>query len=177
MSEQNNKSLYKKQQAAKPKIEDIANEVINGDNLKNLLDFIEFLKNNKMSPRWASVNSWKVMHKNKSVCYVNLNDRDGSWMIRHSQFTREKWFIDYEKYITDAELKGFILEHINGPLCPGRDCWGSKNKMTILGKDFDAVCTCWPLTVKNPDGSVLECSKKFILAIKTIIVDFTTANK
>jgi len=170
-------SLYKEQKAAKPKIEDVAGEVIGGDNLKNLLDFLGFLKENKLTPRWQSCNSWKVMCKNKSVCYVNLNDREKFWMIRHSQFTRDNWFKDYDNYITDDKLKAFILDNIQAPPCVGRDCWGNKNRMTILGKEFDAVCTCWPLTVKNPDGAVLEGAKMLILMFKDFIADLSAASK
>jgi hypothetical protein len=171
MSDQNNNSLYQKQKAIKPKVEDVAKEFITGDKLKNLSDFLEFLKNNKLTPRWQSSNSWSVRYKNKSVCYVRLNNNEMSWSLDHSQFTREKWFTDYDKYITDDELKEFIWDHINAPRCIGRDCWSYQNKMTILGKQFDAVCNCWPLSVKNPDGAKLECSKKFILVIKNFIAD------
>ena len=170
-------SLYKNQKAIKPKPEDVAREFIKGDNLKNLFNFIEFLKDNKLTPRWQSYNSWKVMYKNKSVCYVNLDDRENSWRIRHSQFTRDNWFQDYDKYITDDELKDFILDNIQAPPCVGRDCWGNKNKMTILGKEFDAVCTCWPLTVKNPDGAELEGAKKLVLMFKNFIADLAASGK
>ena len=171
-------SLYQSQKAVKPKIEDVAVEIITGDNLKNLMDFLEFLRDNKLTPRWQSSNSWKVTYKNKSVCYVNLLEREGFWMIRHSQFTREKWFTDYDKYITDAVLKEFILDNINAPLCGQRNCWGwFRNNITILGKQFDKVCNCWPLTLKNPEGAALECSKKLILVIKNFIADLAAANK
>lgn len=162
-------SLYKKQKTEKPKIEEIAANFLVGDNLRNLTNFLEFLKDNKLTPRWQSSNSWKVVYKNRSVCHINLNEREGSWMIRHSQFTRDKWFQNYEKYVTDDELKEFILDNISGPRCVGRGCRGREN-MTILGKHFDAVCTCWPLIVTNLDDAELECAKKLILLIKDIIV-------
>lgn len=170
MSEQNNESLYKKQKELKPKAEDVAAKLIDGNNLKNLMNFLEFLKDNKLTPRWQSSNSWKVTYKNKSVCYVNLNDREKFWMIRHSQFTRDQWFKDYDEYIENNELKEFVLGHINAPICVGRGCKGREN-MTILGKHFDSVCNCWPLTVKNADGAILENSKKLVLTIKNFIAD------
>ena len=170
-------SIYKKQKAEKPKVEDVAREFIDGDNLKNLTDFLEFLKSNKLTPHWQSSNSWKCSYKNKSVCYIRLNDREKSWSLDHSQFTREKWFVDYDKYITDNELKEFIWNHINAPRCTGRDCWSYNNKMIILGKQFDAVCNCWSLTVKNPNGAEIECTKKWISIIKTFITDLAAVSK
>jgi hypothetical protein len=172
MSEQNNDSLYQKQKAVKPKIEDVAGDFVTGDNLKNLQDFLGFLKDNKLTPQWQSSNSWKVSYKSKSVCYIRLNDKEKYWSLDHSQFTREKWFTDYDKYITDAGLKEFVLEHINAPRCTGRECKGRQN-MTILGKKFDEVCNCWSLSVKAPGGAELEDYKKFILVIKKFIVDLS----
>ena len=119
MSEEKNESMYQKQKAVKPKVEDVAGDFIGGDRLKNLLDFIGFLKENKLTPRCQSSNSWSVRYKNKSVCYIRLNDRQKSWSLDHSQFTREKWFKDYDRYITSDELKEFIWSHINAPRCVG----------------------------------------------------------
>jgi hypothetical protein len=70
--------------------------------------------------------------------------------------------------VTDDELKNFILDNIAAPRCVGRGCRGREN-MKILGKHFDAVCTCWPLIITNPGKAELECEKKLILLIKDII--------
>ena len=163
-------SLYKDQKETKPKVEDVAAEILDGDKLKNLLNFLAFLKDNKMTPRWQSYNSWKVTYKNKSMCYVNLNERDKVWMIRLSQFTRDGWFTNYDNYFTDEELKKFILDNINPPPCVERGCNGRQN-MTIFGKHFDKVCNCWPLRFINLEDAELEFSKKLILTIKKFITE------
>ena len=38
----------------KPKIEDVVCEVLSGDAQKNALDFIAFLRENKLNPAWGS---------------------------------------------------------------------------------------------------------------------------
>lgn len=165
--------MPEKQKKVHPKPEERAQKCLSGNELKNFSDFIEFLRDNKLSLQPGNL---VVKHKNKSVCHVRFNDSEHSWEVRHSHFTRENWFQDYDKYITDDELKEFILAHINAPLCIDRGCNGRQN-MTILGKHFDAVCNCWSLTVKNPDGAALECSKKLILVIKKFIADLAAASK
>ena len=78
MSEKNENSLYKEQKANKPKVEDIIPNWLDGDMKNNALDFVTWLRVNKMSPTWASANSWKVSYKSKGVCYIKLlcNDRN-----------------------------------------------------------------------------------------------------
>ena len=169
-------SEYQNQKTVKPKIEDVAPEILDEDKLKGLSEFLEFLKANKLTPRWLSTNSWKVMYKNKCVCFIRLNKRERLWNISHSNFTREKWFKDYERYMTDNEVKEYILNNIKPPLCTDRDCKGRQN-MTILGKKFDSVCNCVGFRINNPNTAELENSKKLILVIKNYIADLAAAAK
>ena len=159
---------------AKPKVEDAVSMLLDGDTQKNALDFIAFMKENKLSLGHTSGNHWKAVCKGKSVCYMLVNESE--WILRFSQFTREQWFVDYDNCITDAGLKEFILDNVNPRNCPGRDCGISRDK-TILGKIFDEVCTCWPLYLRNLDGEDLENIKKLVLVIKKYIVDLTEAGK
>ena len=57
-------SLFKKQNTSRPKIEDAITEALTGKEFKNAQDFFAFIKENKMTPSWASVNSWKVNYCN-----------------------------------------------------------------------------------------------------------------
>ena len=155
------------QKSVKPKVEDAILQVLSGDRESAALDFAAFMQENKLSLRWASNNAWKAMYKGKSVCYMLIN-AGGDWVIRFSQFTREKWFVDYDSHITDAGLKDFVINNINSRNCPGRDCGITRNK-TILGKTFEEVCTCWPIYMRNPGGTDLEDVKKLILVIKMFI--------
>ena len=172
MSEQNNESLYKSQKAVKPKIEDVAGDFISEDKLKNLMNFLGFLRENKLTPRWASWNSWLVKFKSKNVCQIKI--RDASWFVMLSAFTREKWFVGYEKYFADDELKEFVWENNRGSWCSG-NCKGKKR--TFFGKEFNDVCTCWGIRAENPDGVALERSKRVILEIKKFIAGLAAASK
>jgi len=176
MPDDSNESLFKKQKAIKPTPEDIAGEIENGDDLRNLMDFLGFLRENKLSPRWQSSNTWSVRYRNKAVCHLRVNYNEKGWRVSNRHFVWEKWFEGDDKYITDDDLKGFILDNIRGPVCVNTGCKGVEN-VTIMGKGFDSVCGCWPHSVLNPGGAEFDCLKKLILAIKAYIADFAAASK
>jgi hypothetical protein len=60
MPEQCKDSIYQKQKNVRPKIEDNLGDILEGERLKHALEFITYLRANKMSPAWASENSWKA---------------------------------------------------------------------------------------------------------------------
>jgi len=165
-------SFYQSQKAVKPKAEDVAGDFISEDKLKNLTDLLGFLRENKLTPRWASGNSWSVKYKTRNVCFIKIIGT--SWYVFHSNFGRESWFVGYDEYFPDDELKAFVWQNMKGAYCT-RKCMGRSK--TILGKDFYDICTCWPFRLENPEGVDLEHSKNVILAIKNFITDLAMASK
>jgi len=161
MSEQNNE-LYKKPREPKPKAEDVAMNFLEEDSLKNLLNFLEFLKSIKLNPRCNAPNSWSVNHKGKTICYIKL--AEGSWGIHHNRL----FFEEYDKYMGD-ELKEFVWNNMGSPRC-APNCNG--RSMTIMDKKFDGVCYCWPFRLHNADGAALKHLKKIIEVRKSIIADW-----
>ena len=58
MSEKvNHDELILQQKTTKPVIEDVIGQFLEGDTLGNAMEFIAFLRENGMNPRWASANS------------------------------------------------------------------------------------------------------------------------
>ena len=166
----------------KLKIDGAAKRFLDEDKLQNLSDLSNFLIDNKLTPRdTKSGGTWAVKYKNKSVCHIRLNDKEARWNVSFSHFTREKWFVDYDKYIIDDEVIKFVWDNIQAPLCIARgvkdDCWSKNNKMTILGKRFGAVCNCVGFRIYDPSETDIEILKKLILIIRNYIVDLETARK
>ena len=168
-----------KQKSNKPNIEDIAAERLDGKHLANLLDFLDFLKANKLKLRWHSTDSWAVRYKNKWVCWLILKNDEPLWFFRpnhifhkaHLHVSHEKYaFIEYNRYITDDDVKKLVWDNLQFEKRCEKDCNGFQNR-EIVGKVFDRICACWPITITAPEGAALECSKKLTLVIKTIISD------
>jgi len=167
------------QKTPKPKIEDIAVGHFKNEKEKseNILDFIKFLRDNKLSPRPEPSGRYKVHYKNKYICYINFfvrwaNDASPAWSV---DFNRE-FVHNYDKYITDDELKKFIVSIITPPGCEGgerHNCGGRYHKFSLFGENYDRLCTCWPFQVKNPACDTMEIMKKLILESKLVIEKMT----
>jgi hypothetical protein len=136
-------SLYEKQKAENPKIEDIARDLIGGNDLSNLLGFLGFLKENKLTPRIQSTNSWTVKYKGKTVCHIKIDY--SVWRIMLNIVAREKWFNGNEKYFAEDELKEFVWDNVKDSWCPR----GCKGTITVLGKEFNEVCVCWAIRIDS----------------------------
>ena len=162
MSEQSKVSLYQEQKKIRPKIEDVIQDYLDNNKLKSALDFIFFLKSNKMPPQWASADSWSVSYKNKRVCYIKLGN--GSWRIVHSG--------DYDSGYENCMFSEGLKEYIWNNVCFCRNCAGCAPGIhaTILGKEFDHVCFCGKFQFTNPDAEALHCSKRLVDVRKNAIL-------
>ena len=70
-------AYHEKQKPFKPKIDDVIGDLLDGENLNRALEFIAYLKTNNMSSRWANTNTWKVVSKGITVCYIKAGvERD-----------------------------------------------------------------------------------------------------
>jgi len=161
------KQINTKPREPKPKIRDVALNHLEGDVLKNFLNLLDFLQSIKLTARWHTHNSWSVNHKGKKICYIQLR-KEQTWTIQHNGLFIE----DYDRYILDDELKEFVWDNVRYPICAPNCC--GKN-MTIMGKQFDTVCYCWPFLQDNLDGTALEHLKSIIEIRKDIITDSFTS--
>ena len=153
------------QKKIKPKIEDVILEMVNEEHRHNALDFVKYIRASKMTPAWASANSWKVSYKGQVLCYIRTagtahyhNLDGGSWHIN---------FAVYSDYVYDVSVSNDAIEMIWNRVRHCVNCYNCApaNHLTINGKGFDKVCHQW-LTVKNPDAEMLDCLKKLADAIR-----------
>ncbi|MCL2363148.1 MAG: hypothetical protein FWC71_00620 [Defluviitaleaceae bacterium] len=167
-----NDSLFKAQKATKPKIETIITEWPDGDMKKNALDFVAWLRANKMSPTWVSANSWKSSYKGTGICRIKLlySEREDD---KNKKYT---WFIatgmsDRAKHDSFLEREGLLVHIRDHPwFCNctlngmPQNC-GSRQDITILGKTIKAVCGhYYPWYFCDPDAATIEGIKKLIEA-------------
>ena len=147
----------------RPEIEDVIRDSLNGEALKNGLDFIAYLKKNKMSPQWSAANSWKVSYKTQNVLFIRLGSNSryhgvgaGSWCI--------KAFIgEYEAPLSD-DFKEIVWANIK--YCD--KCIHCRGKrMLIFGREIDNVCDS--IIIENPNAKAIECIKKIIPMRKNAI--------
>jgi len=171
-SEINYDELIKSQKTTKPVIEDIIELFLEGDKLANAMDFIAFLRENNMNPRWASANSWRVTAKNKPVCRIDLGGLKHIWM---NHFTIGDWQINelegvdrkyMEAFIGNDEMQSFVWKNVS--MC--RRCNDKCGNRTYFyaGKVFEQCCG---LRVLNPDAAALVKAKELVLENKRWLVE------
>ena len=157
MTEQKNK---------KPKIEDVILDLVKEEHQKAALDFVGYIRANKMTPSWASANSWKVSYKGQVLCYIRTagtapyhNLDEGSWHIN---------FAVYSDYVYDVPVSDEAIKMVWDKVKHCTNCYNCipANHLTINGKVFDKVCHQW-LIIKNPDAEMLDCVKKLVEAIRS----------
>jgi len=161
------------QKVHKPMIEDIMPEYLSRNDLRIALNFMAFLRENKISPRYASYNSWVAKSGGKNVCYIKILRNSPGWCISPS-FD----FAEYEKRIIHEDMRNLILDSIVSLRCEdkaGTRC-GMKNK-TLFGKTFDLMCSCGTIEIQNPNAEQTEIIKRLVLIIKQMNSDFAKMKK
>jgi len=134
-------STLERQKPYKPKIDEVIGDLLDGENLIRALEFIAYLKENKMNTRWANTNSWKIVNKGVTVgyikagvvretaigCYVKFKDAadpiKGSWTVTSEisgvgggpRIDRVDLpvRIGYEEIVSNDEYTSIVLGRIN----------------------------------------------------------------
>jgi len=137
------------QKAAKPNIEDVLPCYVEGEVLKNSLDFVAYLRENKTKPVWTLHNAWKGTYKGKVLYYIRLPlYRAHFWSGKHApgaEWTRS-WVITpylhnintYEDQVMAENLQHLVWDNLHycRP-CDHRLCPADR---TILGKELKGLC-------------------------------------
>ena len=138
------------------KLEEKIKGALNGDMLKNALDFVAYMKANEMT---LNVHTTVFSYLDKEVCCLTLDGNAhpaGPWSIYWMTFD----VYEQDDFKVDEQLKKFALANIH--FCSTGHCDNSPGKpRTIFGNKFDNVCYC-PLHFKTPDAEALENIKKLI---------------
>jgi hypothetical protein len=151
--------------------EETMNLVLSGDTLKNALDFVGFLRENKLqmeyNPDECEEGKWT------GAIGGIVGDSIGYMYVRPGTGFPEPWNIWLNEYAFDTdgsagdeELKEFIWENVNGcgKCNPNwENCGGGER--TIMGKTFERLCHS-PMFFYMPDAQKLEKLKRLILKIK-----------
>lgn len=170
MKEKDIESLLKEQKTAKPNIEDVVGDFLEGKTLKNAMEFIAFLRNNNMNPRWCSTNGWRVTgKKSKPICYIQLGGpkypwmsylKVGDWVIGELESLGRKYL---DEFISSDEMKKFVWTSVKP--CSRCSSCGPRSG-TYMGKTYDECCA---LRIINPKAEGLELAKKLVEANKRFI--------
>jgi len=68
------------QENRKPAIDNVICQYLDGNMLKNALNFIDYVRAAKMKIKWSAVNVWSVNYKGKHV--LDIIVKNDSWSVR-----------------------------------------------------------------------------------------------
>lgn len=170
MSEQNDITLLRIQKKLKPLIEDVIPHYLDDENKKIALEFIAYLRENKMNPVWAGIhNTWKTDYKGKCLFYIRL-------CIDNPYREKKQWVINpyllhiqkYEELIIEEGLQNLLwdnVHHCKNVLtggCNSHNCSPGRN-ITVLDKEIKSVCLGrQPFWFYEPDKTAINCIKKLM---------------
>ena len=118
---------------------------LSGEMQKNVLDFVAFLRGLGMTNHAEHTSAFE--YKGEWVCILIIND--GGWMLFDNPLTK-----NFDDFPLDEQLKEFALAHVN--ICTTGHCASSPGvRKTILGKEFDNVCTS-EVAFFDPDTVTLQ---------------------
>ena len=163
MPEQNDLTHLHVQRKLRPKIEEVIPLIVDKDNQQNALEFVVWLRENKMSPGWGGVhNTWNVNYKGKVLCKIALVTTNFGIPIKN-QWTCSLYLANIEKYedtILSENLQNYVWDNVIFCVCAsnmdrptnapnikhlasmGGACKKAKCAIpvTICGKVFDYKC-------------------------------------
>jgi len=172
-------TILRVQRELKPKIEDVMPFYLDGEELKTALDFVAYLRANKMSPRWAGVyNSWAYSYKGKGLYNIMLRTTN-ILFVHHDE--GKKWLIEpylkhlgkYDDKISNAGLQSYLWDNVSYCRnflmggCNYHGCAPGMSK-TIAGKEFNNICSAHAsvgrraMVAYDPSEATIDCIKRLL---------------
>ena len=146
------------EKTVKPEIEDVIGDVLTGGTLKNALNFIAYLRENKINPQWSATNVWKISYKTFSVCFIRLYGAADYHSLKPNSWHIIPFIGEYEDSSLSDELKEIVWANKHTCSSCGK-CALPINK--VFGKEYDYACEK-SILFTNPDAKTIECVKKLI---------------
>ena len=160
------------QKKTKPRIEDVLPIYLDGEKLKNAMDFVAFLRENKMSPGWRSPNSWCASYKGKVVAYIKLGE--AAYLSSEYDFWQIVFFDHYnsenEELLGEQTKKALLSKIRFCKSCPDFSC-APGIQGTVLGEKLaDNICRYMSFLFNNPTAAELERAKQLVMTSRKIIL-------
>ena len=151
MSEQNDLTHLHVQRKLRPKIEDVIPLMVGDDYQQSALEFVAWLRENKMSPGWGGIHSqWDAKYKGKVICKILPDNNKKWWSCSLYLANIER----YEDLILSENLQNFVWDNVIFCVCApnapkikhlatmGGTCMNARCAITvtICGKEFKYKC-------------------------------------
>lgn len=156
-------SKYELQKKVKPSISEMIDNCLQGRLEDDANKFVDFLLENKLSPQWASTNSYSISYKNRRVCIIKFQEDE--WEI----WLNTQYDADFNNYFSKEqdEMKNILLERLVHCFACGKCAPGQK--IVILNKRVEDACFCPVIRFENPNELQLDLARKLVILRKMAI--------
>lgn len=163
MSEQKKDGIVQEQARSKPKIEQIIPEYLDGETRRSLEELAAFCRANGIKCPWSATNRWALKYNKQTVGMIYIGARP--CLGGGKSYEKNTWFTTIymvEEVIRREDLAEVIYHNIL-PCVQGQKSCGKPKIVTVLGRDFQDVCTAAGSIYENPDAEALDCIKKILV--------------
>jgi hypothetical protein len=159
----------------RPTILEIADQLMDGDAKAKFLDFLGFLKLEKIGTPWGSTNSFNANFKGKRVAriLIGLGSRleHNNWRITVATTNRGR-FDSYVEGLPD-DIRALFMEKL-ARKCTGCGVCAPGKSFTLAGEQYSGVCFGGIGTVgfcyTNPSEAETALIKRLIITRKEYII-------
>lgn len=168
MAKKDELTPFEKQKASKPTIEAVVEQLLDGNFKKDFLQFLDWLKQEKIRFQWGSTNSFNANYRGKRVARISVGENHAGIIIHTAE--RDK-FDGYLEGQSD-EIINIFMDSISR-VC--NDCGGCSpgKSFYISGRHYERVCFgglgSHGLRYINPDDEQIETVKKLMNVRKDYI--------
>lgn len=147
--------IYQEQKSNKPTYEQLAT-LLDGQMKDNMHSLINFLKQQRLTPRWYATNSFHIKYKGKIIFRFNIRKN-----------AVDLFFTVAEKSDLDSVLNSLPKDMVDFYFSNLRLCSGCNPKHrngknhSILNKNY-WICAEPEMRIKNPTEEHIEYLKRFI---------------
>lgn len=158
-------SEYQAQKKEKPSIYELIERNLTGETKEDLLRFVSFLKENRMSPQWGSTNTYNLSYKNRRVCIIKI--AENSYQI----WLNTQYNEDFNKYFADEsdDIKKYLLDKV--VYCFGCGSCKPGLEIDLLGVPLKKACYNPVIRMENPNEERLELARKLVLLRRKAIFE------
>jgi len=139
-------------------IEDVINDVLSGAAKVNALNLVAYLRANKLNPKLAATNAFKVSSKTFTVCFIRFHGSAAYNNMGPGEWGVCPFIGEYEADALPDDMRE--IAWANKKHC--QTCGQCALPVSsIFGRKFLTSCEC-SISFKNPNAEEIECTKKLI---------------
>lgn len=158
-------SEYQLQKKEKPSIYELIDKNLLGTSKDDLLSFVSFLKENRISPQWGATNTYTLSYKNRRVCIIKI--AENSYQI----WLNTQYNEDFNKCFADDsdDIKKYLLDKV--VYCFGCGSCKPGLEIELLGVPQKKACYNPVIRMENPSEEQLNLARKLVMLRRKAITE------